>query len=386
MLKKLMQCLVVLFILHAITSFATEPQDVDKTVMKALNEMREEYDIPGIYAAIYIQGKPYTYQIGYAQQEKKIPITKDTIFEIGSLTKLMTVILLAQEVDKAKTSLDTPIGKYLTYLPDNFKALTFKNLATFTVNFPLKPPPDIKTKQALIHYLTELNQDLEVGKVRKYSNISIGFIGDALEVMTHKNLNQLYRERILVPLHMQPIALTVPSKIKNNLAQGYTRNDELALPENYNLLPSSYGMKASGEDMRKFLSYAIGLNKKPTSLFYPLRLTQVGYVDVPEELQGLVWKIYVLDEDGIDLLLDDPSNTINEAQPATFIKQPRFNDNTLLDKTGTTDGFRTYIAVLPKYQSGIVVLVNKNVSDEAIVKTARLILLKLTGLAKNNQT
>ena len=62
--------------------------------------------------------------------------------------------------------------------------------------------------------------------------------------------------------------------------------------------------------------------------------------------------------------------------------QPKFNGDALIDKTGSTRGFRTYIAVIPNKRAGIVILTNRVVTNSEIVNTGREILFKLTNIQK----
>ncbi len=85
----------------------------DQVVNEVMQGYLQQHDIPGAAVIVYVDGKPSTYYYGVADRETKKPITKDTIFELGSITKLMTSLLLAQEVDFAKIKLKEPINKYI---------------------------------------------------------------------------------------------------------------------------------------------------------------------------------------------------------------------------------------------------------------------------------
>jgi beta-lactamase class C len=64
--------------------------------------------------------------------------------------------------------------------------------------------------------------------------------------------------------------------------------------------------------------------------------------------------------------------------------QPLYDPNALIDKTGATEGFRTYVAVIPGKMAGIAIMANKYISNGAIVNAGREILFKVAKITENN--
>jgi CubicO group peptidase (beta-lactamase class C family) len=343
-----------------------------------LTSFMQEHHVPGMAVMVFGEGKPEQYYLGNATPDQAV--TKRTIFELGNVSDLLTAVLVAQQVDYAKMQLKTPITEYLIDIPKNFEKVTLQNLVTHVAGLPYSVPSQVQTREQLMAFLAQ--QKLKVGKTWRDSLIDTGLLGYALEVVSHKSFNQLYRGRLLGPLGMQAIALTVPAYLEKYYAQGYGRNDKPVPHQTLGILPAADGIKASAYDMQQFLTAAIGFKHTPPQVFYPMRLTQSVFLKLPNRMQGLGWNIYELSMSSIRQLLysaqDNPGPLAVTDMPA----QPLYNGNLLFDKVGSTEGFTAYIAVVPGRKSGIVVLANKALDHQAIILLARNILFKVSGIKR----
>lgn len=340
--------------------------------------------IPGVAVDIYLHGQPSAYFFGYASLATKMPIKSDTIFELGSITKLFTSLLLAEEINSGQANLNNKLSQYMPDLAllknTVFNQVTLKNLATYTAGLPFELPPQIKNRGQFPNYFTSWQPLAPLGTKWTYSNVSIGLLGDALETMTHQNFNQLYRNKILAPLGMAPIGIIVPQRYIKNAAQGYTKTGQATQPTSMGLFPAAYAMKASAHDLLLFLGAALRVPGTPTQIANAMKLTQTSYFHVANFNQGLVWVIHPHPENNQQKLLEPPTD-MNfgpfAAQPLNKNRQ-HFDANTLIDKTGATNGFRAYIALMPKQKSGVVILANRYVSNGEIQKVGREILFAMT--------
>lgn len=382
--KKLITILASTLISMSVNAETISPKpEIDPTtvwVEQAISQFAEKNKIPGVAVELYVDGKLYEHYTGYANRETKDPVIKKTIFEIGSLSKVMTSVLLAQEVDWAKMALTDPVTKYVKDLPESFNKIKLQELATYTSGLPLNLPASVKTPEEIKQYFTSLTDDVEPGEQWIYSNVGVGLLGSALESSTERNFDDLYRRHILNPLGMV-IGVTVPSSLTKYYAQGYSANGESAAHIDSGLFPAAGAVKASASDMQKFLSAAIGLPGTPPRVFYPMRLTQSVFVKMNGDYQGLGWQIHKLESRDISGLLNvSNARDLGPIDVQEIYTRPVYNGDALIDKTGATKGFRAYIAVIPNKKSGIVILVNKDVPNSAIVKTAREILFKAAKL------
>lgn len=380
-ISKLFFCiwmLLVSVIVNAQTSTTKSIDSPPENIRQMIDIFLMQNHIPGVAVAYYVNGKPYAYYAGYADVEKKIPVTEDTIFEVGSISKIMTSLLFAQEVDMANMSFSDPVKKYLPDLPPNLDKVTLLELATHTSGLALNVPAAIQTPTQLNQYLAKLPLPYAPGEEWIYSNIGIGLLANALTNATQRDYNDLYRKHITIPLGMRSIGFSVPERWRSLVAQGYDANNQAVPAADDGLFPTAYGIKMSGKDMRQFLIAAIGLPGTPERVFYPMRMTQVAYFQVGDRSQGLAWVLHPKAFANQARLIRNAGKIDMGPERAYLIPdQPVFSGDALIDKTGMTKGFRAYIAVIPNTQSGIAILANKNIPNAAIVKTAREILFKV---------
>lgn len=349
-------------------------------VKKTMNEFMEKNQIPGAAVLLYVKGKPYAYYFGYADKAKLKPVTKASIFEIGSISKIMTALLLAEQIDFSKMQLNDSIKKYLPTLSQSLNGITLKQLATHTAGLAPDIPDTVRSEEDLQNFLAHLTLAHAPMQRWSYSSVGVGVLAKAIEKVSGNDLNQLYIKQILLPLGMQPIGMNVPKNLQADYAQGYDHEGKPVLPAKLGFFPGTHHVKVSAGDMQRFLGAAIGLPNTPAKIFYPMRMTQTAYVQIPDALQGLGWEIHPLTKYKVSALLKGDA-TARGVKKSEMIEQPTFSSDTLIDKAGVTDGFRAYIAVIPSQQSGIVILTNRYSVDSSVVKVGRGILLRVTQWA-----
>lgn len=382
-IKLIKMSMVALFLLSAYAAGAKSTIDPHaELVTSTMTTYMEKHHVPGAAVLLYVKGKPYSYYFGYADRDKKIPVTRDTIFELGSISKVMTTLLLAEEMKANKLHLADPVTNYFQALPHYFSNVSLKNLATHTAGLPFNLPKKVKTQNDLSLYFKRARLDADPNRQWQYSNAGIGMLGIALEKLTHKEVNQLFLAEVMMPLGMQPIGVTVPKELKANYAQGYDRDNKPAPRFEWSLFPAAGSIKASAHDMQRFLAAAIGLPGTPQRVQKAMRLAETPYVRLEDKMQGLGWQIYPLTSGTVPKLLSRVHDLdFGPDHVEEMIANPIFNGQALIDKTGTTDGFRAYIAFIPDKKSGVVVLMNKRVSNQVIVEAARKILFKASHVS-----
>ena len=351
----------------------TQAQFVEKIMQKFMHETQA----PGAAVAIVRDGKSEIYVFGNADIRKKIPVTPKTLFEVGSVTKVFTAILLADDVNHHRLQLTDSISQHLPEVEGNWvlRRITLAQLATHTAGFPFQAPETLKTSADLKQYLLQWKPSTS-GLTYQYSNPGIGLLGKILEAKNHRDINQLYLERILLPLNMAPIGITVPANLQSTFAQGYYASGKPAPYTDNSLFPATAALKMSIEDLSKFLSASLSAPGTPKELLQAINLSQTPQVQVGNMQQALGWQVRPFKE--TNSLINDP--LASNIKPSTFTLLPReakkFNPNALIEKTGGANGFRTYIALIPSSQSGVVIVTNRFVDLAPLVTTARMLLLK----------
>lgn len=361
------------------------PSESEKLIDEVINAYMQKHEVPGLAIAVVDNSKVASFYYGNENLSQKKPVTARTIFEIGSLSSIMTSLLVAQEVDFAKMNLDTSIRQYISTLPENYNDVTVKDLATHMAGLPFLPAKKIQNKQDLQNYLQTECSDPEAEEEWQYSHLGYGLLGEALETETGKDFAKLYYRHIALPLGMHNIAIEVVDRWEHHFAQGYDKDNHTVTHKKDELFSAATGLKILAGDMQNFLIAAVGLRSISDRVLYPMRMTQAAYVNLGDRKQGLGWEIHTLNKGTIPSLRAALNESIMRKKSIKEIyDSPLFNGKNLFDKFGQTNGFNAYIAVIPAKKSGIMILQNKNLKHEAIKKLGREILFKLTNMIENS--
>jgi CubicO group peptidase (beta-lactamase class C family) len=151
------------------------------------------------------------------------PVGNDTVFEIGSTTKVFTSTILADMVQRGEVSLDDPVAKYLpadVKIPQRGgKQITLIDLATHTSGLPRMPanfaPKDPGNPYAdytvanLFQFLSSYELTRDIGSKFEYSNMGVGLLGQALSRRAGMDYEALVRARVTGPLKMENTAIAL---------------------------------------------------------------------------------------------------------------------------------------------------------------------------------
>jgi beta-lactamase class C len=338
-------------------------QSLDTKISNIVKPWMQQRGIPGVVVEVYSNGVPHAYYFGYADMEKTTPVNGDTIFEVGSITKLFTSLLLAQEVLQKNLRLNDVTANYIpefqTKTQSPFKKITLRNLATHTAGLPYDEPSTVKTDREALSYFSRWQTRARIGQSWAYSNVGMGILGYILENKTHRPINVLYQQNILTPLNMTPLGTTIPASYELYRAKGYNRAGDFMPPRNY-LFPAAGAIKASGNDMRKFMRAALLLPGTPPNIANAMKLTQTPFASNGTYRQGLGWVIIPLQRLNDVWVLPKKNNSLGPT-PARQLSslETQYNARAIIEKTGTLDGFRSYIGLIPATQSGVVILTNR---------------------------
>ena len=385
LLKKPISALFVLMVFFSGYANAQPVNEVATTVNQVIEPFMQKYDVPGVAVEVYVNGAPYSYYYGYANRQEKTKVTQNTLFELGSITKLFTSLLLVDEINAGAMKLNMPVTRFLesALRYSDLRYIKLKNLATHTAGLPFDMPENIPVTTA-DRYFLHWQPDHPINTSWSYSNVGFGLLGYALVDATHQSYDELDIKNILQPLGMNAIATTVPGYLMQDYAQGYDIYDDSVHKVDMHLFPAAGSMVATGHDLLLFLKAAIGLPGTPPQLLQEMRITQTPFVHTSILLQGLGWQIWpILSSNSIyPLLYEAQSLETTETLSAQQLEknQRGFDPYALIDKSGATAGFRSYIAVIPSHHTGIVIMANRATPIPAIVEAGRLILFRLNGM------
>ena len=195
------------------------------------------------------------------------PLDADSVFEIGSITKVFTAILLADMADRGEVKLDDPVAKHLragARVPErNGKVITLIDLSTQSSGLPrlpdnMKPANPMNpyadyTVEQMFEFLGRYQLTRDVGAEFEYSNLGVGLLGQALAMRAGKTYEALVKERILDPLHMDHTGVTLTPWMQEHLAKGYSAGGMIMPNWDLPALAGAGALRSTMTDMLKFL-------------------------------------------------------------------------------------------------------------------------------------
>lgn len=349
----------------------------------AVRPVMQEYNIPGMAIAITLDGEHYFFNYGVASKQTQKPITSGTIFEVGSITKTLTATLASYAQVTGHLSLADATSKYFPMLSgSSFDKIKVLNLGTHTTGgLPLQVPDDVEDTRQLMDYFKNWKPQYEPGTHRSYSNPGTGLFGMVAARSLGKSFEDAMEQDLLPSLGMKHSYINIPADQMKNYAYGYSKQDEPIRVNPGVLASEAYGIKSTTADMIRFVDANMELVKLDEKLQQAINNTHTGYFAVGGMTQDLMWEQYTYPA-SLDLLLAGNAPVIiYEHNPVNKLDPPvQSNDNILINKTGSTNGFGGYVAFVPAKKIGIVILANRNYPINSRVTIAYQILTELGKL------
>ncbi|WP_313475283.1 class C beta-lactamase [Agrobacterium pusense] len=338
----------------------------------AIKPIMEKNGIPGLAVGISVDGESYIFTYGVMSKSTGQPVTAETLFELGSISKTFTATLATYAEANGHLSLSGRVRDYLPGMKGTaFGDVTLTHLGTHTAGgFPLQVPDNVKTETQLLAYLKSWKPSYGAGTHRTYANPSIGMLG----YITAKAMGQAYdaamQDTLFPALGLKDTFTVVPQAKLANYAQGYTRNDEPARLTPGILSSEAYGVRSTATDMIRFVNANLGLEKLDGKIRQAIASTHTGYFAVGAMTQDLVWEQYARPV-ALKTLVQSNSGALLKTVPVQEIAPPlKPGQDVFVNKTGSTNGFGAYVAFIPQRKLGIVILANKNYPNEDRVTAA----------------
>lgn len=364
-----------LYVAHAQTNVEASPQY--SSVAAPLTEMIEremkDQSLPAVSIALVDDQRVVWAQgFGTADPAQKTPAAADTIYRVGSVSKLFTDTAIMQLVEKGEIELDAPVTRYLPgFHPTNpfDKPITLRELMSHRSGLVREPPVGHyfdSTGVTLKQTVESLNQTTLVyapGTHTKYSNAAIAVAGYLLEHKSGTPFTTYVRDTVLQPLGMTNSAFTPTPEVLAKLAHAYiwTYDGRLFDAPTFQLGMAPAGcMYSSVLDLSKFISmlFADGRGSK-------------GAVLKPESLQ-IMWQPQFAEARqkegfGIGFMLSN------------------FDGHQLVGHGGAIYGFATELEALPGDKLGVSVITTMDSANATMTRIAntalRLMLAAKSGAA-----
>ncbi|VFJ14737.1 serine hydrolase domain-containing protein [Candidatus Nitrosocosmicus franklandus] len=330
------------------------------------------------------------YGYGNASKANNSTVNQNTIFAIGSHTKVFTAVLLADMVENGLIKLNDPIANYL---PSNVKVpeyrghkITVEDLATHTSGLPEFPDnycseiagenpqtPDEKIQFqmkfancAKDYTLDQFYQGLsnatitrEPGTKLEYSTFGAALLGNILLSLSNETSYEvLLKKRILDVLGMNDTRIFLSNEQKSRLAVGHLYGQELELFNYSNPIVPGGGLYSSTSDMLKFISANIGLMK--TKLNDAMQLSHLIRHTSGETM-----------ENNIQLTNQNSTDSVGFYIGLGWFVTTNFGTEIIRHNGATGGGYNAFMAFNPDTERGIIIICSSDISN-ANITTAGL--------------
>ena len=220
----ILMCIVALAVLPAANA---QQDDLGARVSRALEAIGRAVDASTRPAVVIgITDRTHTLQVfakGYYDLKTKGPVTKETLIEIGSITKSFTAIALMQLFDEGRFDPRAPITKYIPWfqVKSTFEPITGHHLLTHTAGIP-NYRPDVASMMSATYELRDFEPSYAPGEHFWYSNIGFQTLGYALERIERKTYPEIIRSRIFDKLDMGSSYAVIDDQLRSKLPVSYS--------------------------------------------------------------------------------------------------------------------------------------------------------------------
>ncbi|NOJ38693.1 serine hydrolase [Bradyrhizobium australiense] len=307
--------------------------------------------------AAFLDGERHSITVhGQSGSSDNRPLDGDTIFEIGSITKVFTALVFADMVLRGELAPDDPAAKYLPAgirMPDFEGApITLMDLATYTSGLPRMPsnfaPKDWSnpyidyTAERLYDYLSNHKLGHKPGKHYEYANLGFGLLGHILERRAGKSYEELVVSRICAPLGMEDTRIALSSSMQQRLARGHSAALAPVGNWDFSVLAGAGAFRSTANDLMKFLRMCMNPADGPVAAALKMTLSE-RRPSAEERDVALGWFVW-----------------------------SRFGDE-LIWKSGGTGGYATFIGYSTKTRRNCILLSNAADYDPNIALGMHLI-------------
>jgi len=312
--------------------------DLDETVRSAV----EKSGVPAASVAVLVDDDVVSSAAGVLNVRTGVEATVDSLFQIGSITKVYTATLVMQLVDSGQVELDAPVRTYLPSFrvsdPVATEAITVRHLLTHTSGFDggdyfVDTGSGEDNLERYVESLAGLEQLAPPGTVWSYNNAGFGTLGRLIEVMTGQVWDDAIRERLLRPAGLESSVTTAEEALLFRTAAGHQPG-----PDGKPALVSRWGMHrnsgpaggvcASATDLVGFAQLHIDDGRGPegNQVLSPgsvkaMQQRQVDLLTDPAGGFGLGWLLRDLDG---ERTIGHNGGTLGQAAFLTVLPDRRF--------------------------------------------------------------
>lgn len=292
---------------------------------------------PGIVVGVIDSTGSNVYGFGKTNKENGTTPDGDTIFEIGSVSKIFTATCFAMMVEQKQIRQNDAVDSILSYkIPaDGGNKIWLSHLATHTSGLPQhpnnlnSPRPDSPysgySQRQFQDFLSGYVLSRSPGDKYEYSHVGYALLGQAMAKKDGKSYEQMITDRIATPLGLKDTRVRVTDAVAGRLAHGYTVDGEKVGLWDNPVMEGALGLSSTANDLLKVASAHLGITATPFA--GALKSMQERQIDVDRQTDmGFGWQ------------LGRRLGTLHH--------------------TGETGGYHVFLALLPREKAAVVVLAN----------------------------
>jgi serine-type D-Ala-D-Ala carboxypeptidase/endopeptidase len=362
------------FLLQVVESTAADAHhrasSLSQNAEKSFKPLVQREWATGIVLGIVDERGAHTFGFGRKGAAAPQPPDGDTVFEIGSVTKVLTGILLAEMVERGELRLEDPINQFLPNgigkLEGANREIRLVDLATHTSGLP-RMPTNFKPKNDddpyadytadLLHEFLKQHAGPSLAKTFgkflgtkqlpkcEYSNLGVGLLGHLLERKAGRPYEELFCERVCVPLRMESTRLKLDDKLSARLITGHDFDGEPSKNWKFDCLAPCGGVRSTANDLLKLVAANLELHDSPLKAALAKARQKHFTVDADADV-GLNW--FLLKGD-------------------------------IVYHSGMTGGYTSFVAFCPSKKIGVVALADTTVGCGLFEKVGFALLKALTA-------
>jgi D-alanyl-D-alanine carboxypeptidase len=252
------------------------------------------FNVPGVAIAVVKDGQVVKMQgYGFANRETREPVTTDTIFKIGSVSKQFIATAVVRLVRDRRLKLDDPIRQYFDDLPPAWQPITIRQLLSHTAGLPRESPAFDVTKRVpdieIIRGAYQLPLLSQPGDKYAYSNLGYYLLSELIARVTGKPWADYISDVVFRPAGLSPIFTTSAGRVRGR-AQGYSGNDNSAIAAEWIALRPSGAFMTTISQLAKW-DAVLRSDRVLTAAERQLMITGVTLNDGSSAPYGFGWHV-----------------------------------------------------------------------------------------------
>lgn len=354
-------------LLLALLASSAPAQNVDsKSVDRIVNAAMRAWQVPGLAVAI-VKGDRIVHLKGYGTKEAggTDPVTADTLFQIASASKAFTTTAIAMLAEEKKLSWDDPVRKHVEYfrLEDSCASqlVTLRDIVSHRTGISSHDElwdDTPLTREDVVRSIGFVNASRPFRTTYQYNNIMFIAAGEVVTRASGQPWDDFVRTRLFQPLGMTSTVTTDEEwNASRDRATGYRWDADaqkavVQKPIDTTTIGAGGGIKSSARDMGNWLRFQLA-----DGYFSGNRIVAEGAVAETKKPHTVL----LLEDGARD---NNPESNLYAYGLGWFIQD--YRGHLLVSHSGSLNGFRTHVDLLPRLQAGFVVLLNVGRSRPAV--------------------